>query len=143
MYLLDTNVVSEMRKFRSARVDRHVEAWCASVRASDLFISVVTLQELEQGTVRMERRDAQQGAVLRAWLEKSVIAVYRDRFLPVTIAVARDCAALCVPDQRELGDALIAATARVHGLRVVTRNVVDFRGIGIEVINPWSPSGDS
>lgn len=137
MYLLDTNVVSEMRKFRSAKVDKTVEAWCAGVRPADLFVSVITLQELEQGVVRMERRDAKQGEMLRAWLENYVVAVYRDRFLPVTVGIARACATLNVPDKRELGDALIAATARFHGLRVVTRNVVHFEGTGVDIVNPW------
>ena len=143
MYLLDTNVMSEMRKFRSAKVDRNVEAWCAGVRPSDLFVSVITLQELEQGVVRMERRDAKQGEILRAWFENSVVAVYRDRFLPVTVTIARACAALNVPDKREIGDALIAATARMHSLRVVTRDVAHFEGTGVDIVNPWSPSGEA
>ena len=143
MYLLDTNVLSEMRKFRSVRVDKNVEAWCAAVSPSDLFLSVITLQELEQGVVRMERRDPLQGATLRTWFEKSVVGVYRDRLLPVTVAIARTCAALNVPDKRELGDALIAATARVHGLRVVTLNVVHFTGTGVDIINPWTLSSET
>lgn len=137
MFLLDTNVVSEMRKLQTAKADQNVRIWCESVHPSDLFLSVITVQELEEGVIRMERRDAKQGDRLRRWFEKSVLLVYRERILPVTIAVARACATLNVPDPRPTADALIAATARVHGLRVVTRNVADFAGTGIGIVDPW------
>ena len=137
MFLLDTNVLSEMRKIGTAKINVNVDRWCASVRSTDLFVSVITLQELEQGVMRLERRDAVQGDLLRAWFERSVLSVYRDRILPVTTAIARICAALNVPDNRPLGDALIAATARVHELKVVTRNVGDFDDTGVVIVTPW------
>ena len=137
MYLLDTNVLAEMKNIRSPKIDSNVENWCDSVSSNDLFLSVITIQEAEQGVYRMERRDAKQGKILRALFEKSVIAAYRDRTLPVTTAAARICAGLNVPDPRPLGDTLIAATARVHGLKVVTRNVVHFKSMGVDILNPW------
>lgn len=141
MYLLDTNVLSEMRKLCTEKVDPNVDTWSSGVRSADLFFSVITLQEIEQGVIRMERRDRVQGAMLRTWFDRSVLALYRDRILPVTIAIARAAAILNVPDKRGFGDGVIAATARVHGLKMVTRNVSHFAGAGLEIINPWLPPG--
>ena len=137
MYLLDTNVVSEMRKTQTPRIDANVETWWAQAKLTLYFISVVTLLEMEEGALRIERRDVTQGKVLRRWLEKFILASFEGRILPVTSPIARACAALRVPDKRPLSDALIAATACVHGLKVVTRNVAHFEGAGVEVINPW------
>ena len=102
----------------------------AITRMSSLFVSVVTLQELEIGTLLAERRDRTQGAILRAWLDEHVIPTFTDRILPVDTATARRSAALRVPDPRPVRDAFIAATALVHGLTVVTRNVADFAPTG-------------
>lgn len=137
MYLLDTCLVSELRKVSFGRADPGVVAFADTVDASDLFISVVTVLELEVGILSLERRDAAQGAMLRTWLERSVLPEFSSRTLGVDTAVARRCARLHVPDKRSERDALIAATALVHGMVVVTRNAADFAPTGVSVVNPW------
>ena len=138
MYVLDTNVVSELRKARDGRADQHVTAWAASVPPSSLFLSAITILELELGVLLAERRDPTQGAVLRAWLDSRVLPAFTDRVLPIDTEVARRCARLHVPDPQGERDALIAATALVHGMIVVTRNATDFEPTGADVINPWN-----
>ena len=138
MYLLDTNVVSELRKAKSGKADARVTAWAAEVPASELFLSAISVLELEMGVLLVERRDAAQGAVLRSWLDKHVLPAFADRILPVDAAVARRCARLHVPDPRAERDALIAATALVGELTVVTRNIGDFEATGVKLLNPWS-----
>jgi toxin FitB len=138
MYLLDTNVVSELRKVRSGKADRHVSAWADNVHAGDLYLSVISLQELEIGILLAERRDPMQGALFRAWLDQHVLPAFDGRILPVDLAVAHRSARLHVPDPRPIRDCLIAATALVHGLVVVTRNVADFVPTGVQILNPWS-----
>ncbi|CAO4147365.1 Ribonuclease VapC [Methylorubrum thiocyanatum] len=138
MYVLDTCVVSELRKVRSGRADPGVAAFEKTVDASALFLSAVTIFELELGILALERKDAAQGSVLRAWLEKNVLPEFSSRTLPVDVAVARRCARLHVPDRRSERDAFIAATALVHGMSVVTRNVADFEPTGVAIINPWA-----
>ena len=138
MLLLDTNVVSELRFVMAGRGDPRVAAWQASVPTSTLAISVVTLLELERGVLLLERRDRPQAALLRRWLDDGVPAAFESRILPVDAAVARRAAALHVPDPAPAHDALIAATALVHGLTVVTRDVADFvRFDGVRVLDPW------
>lgn len=137
MYLLDTNVIAELRKAKSPKVDQKVLAWANSVSAASLFLSVITVLELEKGILLIERRDPTQGAILRSWLDTYVLPAFRDRILPVDTAVAQCCARLHVPAPRPDRDALIAATALVHGLTVVTRNVNDFTPTGVEIVNPW------
>ncbi len=137
MYLLDTNVVSELRKIRLGKANRHVAIWADSVDAADLFLSAVTIQELEMGVLLAERRDPSQGAIFRAWLNGHVLPAFDGRVLPVDIAVAQRSARLHVPDPRPVRDALIAATALVHGMTVVTRNVADFEPTGVSILNPW------
>jgi len=137
LLLLDTNVVSELRKVKSGKGNPSVSAWAAQVPAVDLFISVITLLELEMGVLQIERRDARQGAVMRAWLDGHVQPAFAARVLPVDAAVALKCAKLHVPDRLSERDALIAATALVHGMAVVTRNVADFRASGVRLIDPW------
>lgn len=139
MYLLDTNVVSELRKVEEGKADLNVAVWQASVNQAACFLSTMTLMELEIGVLRMERRDAAQGALLRAWLERRVIPEFDGRVLPVDEAVARRCARLHVPDPRPERDALIAATALTHRLTVVTRNVADFAPTGVSLLDPWQP----
>ena len=137
MYLLDTNVVSELRKAKSGKADAGVIAWAAGLPASELFLSAISVLELEMGVLLVERRDAAQGVVLRSWLDKHVLPAFAERILPVDTAVARRCARLHVPDPRAERDALIAATALVHDLTVVTRNVGDFEATGVRLLNPW------
>jgi hypothetical protein len=139
MYLLDTNVVSELRKARSGKADAGVAQWAEQTRTAELFLSVISVQELEIGVLLRERKDAAQGRTLRAWLEQHVLPAFANRILPVDTAVARAGARLHVPDPRPVRDALIAATALVHGMTVVTRNVADFAPTGAVVLNPWSP----
>ncbi|NNA66311.1 type II toxin-antitoxin system VapC family toxin [Pseudomonas gessardii] len=134
MYLLDTNVISELRK---PQADKNVVAWAKTVAAPRLYISAITLKELETGVLRLERRDPAQGKVLRTWLKRHVMPAFDARILPIDAAVALRCASLHVPDRTNESDALIAATALVHGLTVVTRNVADFQGSGVTLINPW------
>ena len=140
MYLLDTNVVSELRKVRSAKADPNVAAWSDQVDAAELHISVVTLHELEVGLLLVQRRDAAQGRVLRAWFDEHVLPAFAGRILPVSEPVVRRSAPLHVPDPRPLADAMIAATGLVHRLTVVTRNVSDFTTTGVQVHNPWDAS---
>ncbi|EGX3498102.1 type II toxin-antitoxin system VapC family toxin [Salmonella enterica] len=137
MYILDTNVVSELRKARTGKIDTNVSTWAESMEASDLFISSITIMELELGILSVERRDAMQGSLLRSWFEQHVLPEFSGRTLPVDTAVALRCARLHVPDKRGERDALIAATALVHGMTIVTRNVVDFEPTGVSIINPW------
>lgn len=134
MYLLDTNVISELRK---AQADNNVVAWARSVAAPSLFLSAITVLELETGILRIERRDPAQGSLLRSWLDNHVMPAFAGRILAVDSAVALRCARLHVPDRSNECDALIAATALVHGLTVVTRNVADFQSSGARLINPW------
>ena len=141
MYLLDTNVVSELRKVRMGKADAHVAAWADSVDAADLFVSAITVMELELGVLAIERKDAIQGALLRTWLDQQVLSEFAARTLPIDTAVAQRCARLHVPDKRGERDALIAATALVHGMTVVTRNVADFEPTGVTLVNPWSRQG--
>ncbi|WP_343738562.1 type II toxin-antitoxin system VapC family toxin [Achromobacter sp.] len=137
MYVLDTNVVSELRKVRAGKADRNVAIWTESVDAADLYVSAITIMELELGVLSIERKDAIQGAVLRAWLEQHVLPEFSGRTIAVDTAVALRCARLHVPDKRGERDALIAATALVHGMTVVTRNVEDFQPTGVPLLNPW------
>lgn len=141
MFVLDTNVISELRKAGDGRADPSVIAWLAGQDAATLFLSAITVMELEIGTRRIERRDPAQGAPLRNWLDTRVLPEFGGRVLPVDIAVALRCAAMHVPDPRSDRDALIAATALVHGMRVVTRNTADFRDTGAALIDPWQPAG--
>jgi len=137
MYLLDTNVVSELRKVEAGRADPRVQAWERRTDAASLFISIVTVLELELGALLMERRDQRQGRVLRSWLEDQILPAFANRILVADVAIARRAAILQVPDPRPYRDALIAATAVVHGFTVVTRNIRDFQSVGVPLINPW------
>jgi predicted nucleic acid-binding protein len=137
MYLLDTNVISELRKVGDGKADAAVVAWVSGVDAGEMFISALTLMELEIGILRLERRDAAQGTRLRAWLENQVCPEFEQRTLSIDGAIARRCARLHVPDPKSERDALIAATALEHGLTVVTRNIADFAATGVSLINPW------
>jgi predicted nucleic acid-binding protein len=137
MYLLDTNVISELRKSRRILTDRRVANWADSVAPESLYMSAITLEELEIGVLRLERRDPVQGAGLRAWLDHLVLPNFTGRILPVDDTVARRSARLHVPDPCPIRDAFIAATALVHGMAIVTRNTADFESTGVSLLNPW------
>ncbi len=136
MHLLDTNVVSVFR--RIDRAPQEVIDWAASVDAEDFYLSVITVLEIEQGILRKARTDEAQANLYRDWLEHDILVRFEERILPVDLAVARRCAALHVPDPKSERDALIAATALIHGMTVVTRNEDDFRTTGVTLINPWT-----
>ncbi|RQS72031.1 type II toxin-antitoxin system VapC family toxin [Burkholderia sp. Bp8963] len=121
----------------AGKADPNVAAWSATVDAPALFVSAITIMELETGVLQIERRDPGQGALLRAWLDGHVLPEFTGRVLPIDTAVALRCARLHVPDRRSERDALIAATALVHGMTVVTRNVADFAETGVTILNPW------
>jgi toxin FitB len=138
-FLLDTNVVSETR--RPARLPERVTAWFAAADADAMFVSVATLLEIEVGVRRLERRDPAQGAILRRWKTQSLAPTFRGRVLPVDEDIADCCASLQVPDPRPLLDSIIAATAIVHKLILVTRNVSDFARMPVALFNPWDGAG--
>ncbi len=138
MLILDTNVVSELRKVRAGRVDPRFVRWVDGTEPASLYLSAITIMELETGVGLIERRDGHQGRLLRSWLELRVLPGFANRILPVDVAVAHRCGAMHVPDRRNDRDALIAATALVHGMTVVTRNISDFIATGAKLIDPWS-----
>lgn len=137
MFLLDTNVISELRKAGDGKADANVVAWLSSVDATTFYLSAVTLMEIELGILRIERRDTAQGARLRAWMDHHILPEFADRTLSVDATVALRCAPLHVPDPRPERDAFMAATALAHGMTVVTRNVADFAPLGVPLLNPW------
>jgi toxin FitB len=137
MLLLDTNVVSELRKVRLGKADPNVAKWSETLDTADLFISTVTIHELEIGVLLAERRDPPQGAMFREWLETQILSAFDGRILPLDVAVARRAAKLHVPNPQPINDAFIAATAFVHGMTVATRNLADFASTGVPLVSPW------
>lgn len=137
MYLIDTNVVSELRKVADGRANPAVTAWFGTAHDSDLYLSVISIMEIELGIARLDRRDPLQAAMLRRWLRQHVEPAFADGILPISAEIASRCALLHVPDPRPERDAWIAATALVHDLTIVTRNVADFANTGATIINPW------
>jgi predicted nucleic acid-binding protein len=137
-YLLDTNVVSELRKVGDGKADPNVTAWIGAHDARDLCISAITILELERGILSIQRRDIAQSSRLRAWMDGRVRPEFAERTIVIDDAVATRCAHLHIPDRRNEADAIIAATALVHGLAVVTRNIQDFQGTGVVLVDPWS-----
>jgi predicted nucleic acid-binding protein len=138
MYILDTNVLSELR--RRDKAHPGVAAWADAVDQRELYLSVITVLEVEMGILALARRDQAQSAVLGAWLKDRVLPAFAGRILPIDVAVAQRCAQLHVPDPRAERDALIAATALTHRMAVVTRNVADFKPMGVVLLNPWEGS---
>jgi len=137
MYLLDTNVVSELRKATSKKANKNVVKWAKHISASSLFLSVISILELEIGIHLVERRDSSQAAILRTWMDTHVLPAFSERILYLDVAIAQRCAKLHVPNRKSDRDAIIAATALVHGMVVVTKNVNDFDESGVEILNPW------
>ena len=135
MFVLDTHVVSELR--RPDQANPLVTEWANGVALGQQFLSAMTVLELEIGVLRMERKDKRQGSELRYWLEQQVLRAFAGRILPMDTEVARRSARLHVPDPLPDRDAFIAATALVHGMTVVTRNVRDFQRTKVKLFNPW------
>lgn len=140
MYLLDTNVLSETRRMH--RADPNVWAWSQSIPADSFYLSAVTILEIEQGILLVERRDKIQAVLFANWLRKRVLPQFEGRILPFDTTTALRCAQLHVPDPRPERDSMIAATALVHSLIVATRNVADFEGTGVSLLNPWTTTAD-
>ena len=137
MYLLDTNVISEIRKIRFGSANKNVAKWADDVDARELYLSVITVEELEIGVLLLERRDPKQGSVLRAWLDQQVLPAFEGRILEIDMAIVLRSAYLHVPNPKLLRAGLIAATALVHSMTVVTRNVDDFKMAGVKIFDPW------
>ncbi|RFB88394.1 VapC toxin family PIN domain ribonuclease [Rhizobium leguminosarum bv. trifolii] len=138
MLLLDTNVVSELRKVASGKADPNVVVWNETVDPAETFISSVVLHELEIGARLVEHNDAAAGKVLRNWLENSVLAAFSGRVLPLDEAAAVQAAQWHVPNPKPINDAYIAATAFTRRMTLVTRNIKDFEGMGVALVNPWA-----
>lgn len=140
MFVLDTNIVSELRKTRSNRADVNVVTWIGQYEPTAFFISAITVLELEYGTQMVERRDVVQGASLRAWLDETVYPSFSGRILGFDSQAAKLCAGFHIPNPKPERDAMIAATAARHGYRLATRNLRDFSGLGVGLVNPWATS---
>lgn len=138
MFLRDTNILSELRKVERGRGHHGVVNWAAGVAMTTMYLSVITLMEIEVGILLIARRDQGQADRLRLWLHGQIMPRFAARLLPVDATVALHAARLHVPDPKPERDALIAATALVHGMTVVTRNVADFAATGVAVFDPWS-----
>ena len=139
MYLLDTNVISELRKAKAGTANRGVGDWANQIPAALMFVSVISIHELEHAVLLAERSDPAKGVVLRSWLDDSVLPAFAERILPVDLSVVVRAAGLHVPDPAPFRDALIGATALVRGMVLVTRNLRDFeRFRDLEVVNPWT-----
>ena len=128
MYLADTNVISELRKYRSGRMHPSVRRWVEHVDVNDVYISVISMMEIRTGILRRARKDAAQA---------QIAPEFAGRILPVSLEVALTCAELHVPHKKSEYDALIGATAREHHLMLVTRNVADFQGMDLDILNPF------
>ena len=137
MFLLDTNVISELRKTTENKINPGVKEWAETKMPSTMFLSVITIFELELGILRLERRDKKQGQILRKWLSQLVLPAFVDRVLPINTAIAVRSASLHVSNPSSDRDAMIAATAIEHRLTLVTRNTVDFDSTKVKLINPW------
>ena len=137
MFLLDTNVISELRKTTENKINPGVKEWAETKMPSTMFLSVITIFELELGILRLERRDKKQGQILRKWLSQLVLPAFVDRVLPINTAIAVRSASLHVSNPSSDRDAMIAATAIEHHLTLVTRNTVDFDLTKVKLINPW------
>ena len=137
-YLLDTNIVSELRK--GDRCDAAVLDWFATLDDEDLFLSVLVIGEIERGIERIRKRDRKSATSLRRWLS-NLSTQFEDRILPVTLLIARTWGKMGAPNPTPTVDGLLAATAHVHGLILATRNISDVRALDVEWVNPFDPNG--
>ena len=135
MFLLDTNVVSEMR--RGNKASPNFVRWAGKSDGMDFYLSVISVMEIETGILLLARKDKVQAHILRDWLESQLLPDFQSRLLDLTLPIALRCAALHVPNPKSERDAMIAATALVHGFTVVTRNDADFAASGVAIVNPW------
>ena len=137
MYLLDTNVVSELRKCSTGKGNASVGNWAKTVTPNELYLSAITILEIEMGILLKQRKDPKQGAILRQWMNQKMLPAFEGRILPLDTTIALACAQLHIPDPKSERDAMIAATAITHQLTVVTRNIDDFKHTGVKLLNPW------
>lgn len=137
MYLLDTNVVSELRKCSTGKGNASVSNWARTVAPNELYLSAITILEIEMGILLKQRKDPKQGAILRQWMNQKMLPAFEGRILPLDTTIALTCAQLHIPDPKSERDAMIAATAITHQLTVVTRNIDDFKHTGVKLLNPW------
>lgn len=137
MYLLDTNIISELRKLEKGRADPNVAKWFQQVDLQQAYLSVITLFEIKVGILQLIRHDAQQAAILQSWFENTLLPNFENRILPLDQKVVMTCAELHVPDKKPLNDSYLAATAKSHHFKMVTRNLKDFQHSGVEIINPF------
>ncbi|MDG1733206.1 MAG: type II toxin-antitoxin system VapC family toxin [Thalassotalea sp.] len=140
MFLLDTNVISELRKASTNKAEKNVVEWATQQSVGSMFISAISILEIEMGILQKERKDPAQAALLRTWLNSHVLKAFSDRILPLDTSVAIQCAKLHVPNPKSERDAMIGATAKVHGMTLITRNIKDFRHMDLDIFNPWITS---
>jgi PIN family toxin-antitoxin system, toxin component len=137
MYLLDTNIISELKKLDSGKIHPQVQRWAYSINLMQTKISVVSITEIRTGILSLARKDQAQAASLDNWFTNRLLPAYRTRTLSVDTEVALICAQLHIPAKRPINDAYIAATAIAHNLTLVTRNVRDFQGLPLMLENPF------
>lgn len=135
-YLFDTNVISELRK-PPGRVNPRVASWADNLAEGNVYISSISVFEIERGILLKQRTDPVQAERLRDWFNGQVKVQFKGRILPFDEDVASVAAAMHVPDPKATADSLIAATAQVHSLIVATRNTPGFESMGVELVNPW------
>lgn len=137
MYLLDTNIISEIRKLAKNKCDKNVADWVRSTSKDLMFTNAVVMMELERGVMSIERKDTTQGELLRHWFEMDVKPAFHGKILKIDEKTAQICAKLHIPDHAPENDAWIAASAIQHNLVLVTRNTVDFARTGVKLFNPF------
>ena len=133
-FLLDTNVISELRK--KDRANSGVTSWFSDLDGDTIYLSVLTLGEIRRGIENISRRDADAGANLNQWVSRIVMG-FEGRIIPVDATIADEWGRMNVPDPLPVVDGLLAATAKIRGMTLVTRNISDVSRTGIETLNPF------